>query len=210
MKSIGLDDIVDQNKQTLPGINKGPNEKLGFQEFLEFISTQLRKKNLNIETGNKALEIPTFEQEVFRYMNLVRTNPKFFVKELNKKQKNFKDKKYKGPGMTIAINTQEGVFAVNETISFLNRMKPVEAMTLSRGLCLGAKEYVTEFGPKASLVQKAGNLTGRIQKYGSFNGSCVDITSFGKRSAFELVMCLIIDDGLPSRPNRKFVCNASH
>lgn len=85
--------------------------------------------------------------------------------------------------MKTPISTSGGVFAVNDTISFLRLMKPVDPMTLSRGLCTAAKNYVVESGPQTTIGTKVGNLTTRIQEYGSFNGSCVDIQSFGKKKA---------------------------
>ncbi len=63
------------------------------------------------------------------------------------------------------------------------------------------------FGHQGSDRSKPGQ---RIARYGTFSGGWAENISYGKATARDVVLALIIDDGLPARKHRKNIFNPSY
>jgi uncharacterized protein YkwD len=107
------------------------------------------------------------------------------------------------PGGT-RIRTKEGTAAVDEAIRFLRNAQPQPPFAHSPGLSQAAADHCAD---QASGGFGHGNTGARISRYGTSNGYWGENISYGKSSARDVVIALIIDDGLRARKHRKNIFN---
>ncbi|HEY1581932.1 MAG TPA: CAP domain-containing protein, partial [Chthoniobacterales bacterium] len=108
------------------------------------------------------------------------------------------------PGHTM-LRTREGAGAVDEAIRFLRQVRPLPPLTFSAGMSLAAAEHVADqadgsFGHRGS---DRGNPADRLSRHGIWSGRWGENISYGKSTARDTVIALIIDDGLRGRKHRK-------
>ena len=148
---------------------------------------------------------------VIREMNLARQNPALYATFLQELRNRMNGSVLVLPGHT-RIRTKEGTAAVDEAIRFLRSASPQNALTLSPGMCRAAQDHCADqagggFGHEGRDRSHAGQ---RIARYGTCGGSWGENISYGKASARDVVLALIIDDGLPARKHRKNIFNPSY
>ncbi|HNR86959.1 MAG TPA: CAP domain-containing protein [Spirochaetota bacterium] len=145
------------------------------------------------------------EREVVDELNRVRTDPAGYAAHLEGMLKFFRGRRYERPG-AITLLTKEGAAAVQETIDFLKSAKPLPPFVPSPGMSRAAKDQVNDTGPKGLTGHQGtdGSSVGsRLNRYGTWRRSCGENISYGKNTAREIVIQLLVDDGVPSRGHRK-------
>ena len=148
--------------------------------------------------------LSALEQGIIAEMNRARTNPNAYSAKLVELKQYFDGKTIRRPG-EIGIITQEGVSAVNEAIDFLRSARPVSALSASRGMSLGARDHVSDQGPKGALGHTGSDGSqpwDRVNRYGEWQISVGENISYGPNTAERVVMQLIIDDGVADRGHR--------
>ena len=99
--------------------------------------------------------------------------------------------------------------AVDEAIRFLRRAHPLARSLSPTGSRMAAAEHVAEqaaggFGHRGSDRSDPGE---RMNRHGIWSGRWGENISYGKSTARDIVIALIIDDGLRSRKHRKNIFN---
>lgn len=148
--------------------------------------------------------LSVLEKGIAHEVNLARTNPRQYASYLEKWSQYYNDKEIERLGRPTII-TQEGVMPVKEAIRYLRSVSALPLLKTSLGMSLGAKDHVEELGPDGRLGHKG--LTGswptdRVSRYGRWKGALGEAIYYGRDDAREIVMALIIDDGVPSRGHR--------
>jgi uncharacterized protein YkwD len=140
---------------------------------------------------------------VIREMNLARQNPAAYAAYLEDLRTHFNGRFLVLPGRT-KIYTREGLGAVDEAIRFLRSTKPIQPLTLSPGMCRGAADHCAEQANGAIGHDGRGwsNPGSRMNRYGTWTSAWGENISYGKNSERDIVLALIIDDGLPARKHR--------
>lgn len=151
------------------------------------------------------------EQEVLREINLARTRPSEFAAYLEQLRPRFAGKEYRRPGRPGLI-TEEGARALEDAIGFLRAAKPVPALTISQGMCSGARLLVKDQAGTDTTGHKG--LDGsfceqRAQRFGSWAEPIGENLSYGDDDARERVVTLLIDDGFANRAHRKRLLDPS-
>jgi uncharacterized protein YkwD len=140
---------------------------------------------------------------VIREMNLARQTPALYAAYLEELRSHFNGTFLVLPGRT-RVYTKEGLRAVDEAIRFLHSTHPQSPLVLSTGMCKGAADHCAD---QAGGATGHGNPASRISRYGTWSSSWGENIAYGKMTAREIVMALIIDDGLPARKHRKNIFN---
>src|SRR4030088_322585 len=162
--------------------------------------------------------LPTFAAEknddaasgraVIREMNLARQNPALYATFVQEWRSQMSGNVLVLPGHT-RIRTKEGTVALDEAIRFLRRAQPQPPLAFSCGMSRAAADHCADqadggFGHEGRDRSHAGQ---RIARYGNFSGGWGENISYGKSSGRDVVLALIIDDGLPARKHRKNIFN---
>jgi len=145
---------------------------------------------------------------VIRELNLARQNPALYATFVQELRSRMNGNILILPGRT-RIRTKEGTAALDEAIRFLQSARPLPPLTASRGMSRAAADHCADqanggFGHEGRDRSHAGQ---RIARYGSFSGSWGENISYGKSTARDVVLALIIDDGLPARKHRANIFN---
>lgn len=134
----------------------------------------------------------------------MRTNPQAYAKRLEAVKAS-----YRGKLRILAdgtrLETQEGVRAVDEAIRALRSQRPLGALELSTCLGASAAEHVRDLGPKGLMSHsgsKGESFEHRLLRYAPNASAFAENIAFGPASASEVVMDLLIDDGVPGRGHR--------
>ena len=114
------------------------------------------------------------------------------------------------PGVTVDLLTQEGPDNVRQCISQLKSTRPLTALSMSRALSQAAQSHVDDTGPSGVTGHTGTNgskFGDRIKRFGEWGGTIGEIIDYGNNNAEDIVVSLLIDDGVPSRGHRTSILN---
>ncbi len=145
---------------------------------------------------------------VVREMNLARQHPAIYAGYLTEMRGQFQGKNLGLPGRTV-LRTHEGVAAVDDAIRFLRQTGPLAPLAFSEGMARAAADHVAEqagggLGHRGFGDSDPGE---RLNRHGIWSGRWGENISYGKSTARDIVIALIIDDGLRARKHRKNIFN---
>jgi uncharacterized protein YkwD len=149
------------------------------------------------------------ENEIVREINLARKNPKAYAFFLEQLKSYYDGNLFKRPG-EIIIKTEEGISAVDEGIRFLQTANPAPPLSPSKGMSLGARDHVKDQGVRGTRGHQGSDRSqpwDRVDRYGKWKKMVGENIFYGDNRAREIVMGLIIDDGVPDRGHRKNLFN---
>jgi len=153
--------------------------------------------------------LSSLENAIVYEINMARTNPKGYASFLGKWKRYYDGELLKIPGEAILM-TQEGVTAVNEAIGSMRSTNPASRLNPSKGMSSGARDHVTDQGSSGSSQHKGSDGSqpwDRVNRYGTWEKSIAENIAYGSDKARNIVMHLIIDDGVSSRGHRKNIFN---
>lgn len=162
-------------------------------------------------SSTKGAAAAALEQDVLKEINLARTRPAEYAAYLAQLRPYFNGKEYRRPGMPVLL-TQEGAQALDEAISALRAAQPAPALSLSQGMCSGARELVKDQGGTDVTGHKGKDgsfCEQRAQRFGTWKEPIGENLSYGNDTARERVLTLLIDDGFASRGHRKRLLDAT-
>lgn len=154
------------------------------------------------QAGNANLS--ALEQAIIAETNAARTNPQAYAAKLENLTQYFDGDLLKMPG-EIPLKTQEGVSAVNEAIEVLKSTSPVSPLTASWGMSQAAADHVKDQGPVGHLGHTGSDSSqpwDRLDRYGEWKKVVGENITYGPNTGEDVVMGLIIDDGVPDRGHR--------
>jgi uncharacterized protein YkwD len=148
-----------------------------------------------------------FAQQMLAETNLARTAPQRYLGYLLDLRRQYQGKSYLMPGtMTTFVATSEGVAALDEAVRFLQKQKPLPALSWSPGLAASAGELVKDEGVSGEVGhtgRQSGGVRQRIERHGTWTTRIAENIGYGPDTARLMTMQLLIDDGVPDRGHRK-------
>lgn len=154
---------------------------------------------------NKVDYLSPVEKDIILELNRARTNPEEYAETLKNFRKYYDGNLLKLPGK-IPIRTSEGVRAVDEAIAYLRNMRPLPGLIVSQGMSHAAHDHVNDQGRTNKTGHKGsdGSLSAeRLDRYGRWQIMTGENISYGSETAQDVVVQLIIDDGVSDRGHRK-------
>jgi uncharacterized protein YkwD len=158
-----------------------------------------------------AQEPSAFEREILDQTNRARTDPAGFARDLEQLLPHFDGYVLRRPGQSVGLRTNEGQAAVQEAIRFLRAQEPLPPLTWEDGLWRAAGDHVRDQGPRGSTGHTGndGSSMGqRMSRYGRWQSTAAENIDYGSANALDVLISLIVDDGVPSRGHRTNIFNA--
>lgn len=156
-------------------------------------------------TVKKASYLSPIENEVVDEINLFRSNPaKYANNHIKPLAKYYEGKVLHYPG-DKSIRTEEGIRALNECVKVLNKANPLSGMQASKGLSLAAKDHQKDQGKTGKTGHTGGDrstMQNRIERYGEWQKRIAENIAYGNSTARQVLIFLLIDDGVSSRGHR--------
>lgn len=154
-----------------------------------------------------AFSYEALEDAVLAEMNLLRRDPRAYAAKLVALRPSYRgDRILRGPDEP-AIAVVEGVSALDEAIRALRRAPPrLPRLALSKGLDQAAKGHADDLGRSGGLGHEGSDGSSpdqRVSRLGVWDGVVAENISFGPNDAEEIVIGLLVDDGVPDRGHRE-------
>jgi uncharacterized protein YkwD len=163
-----------------------------------------------LNTAKNAHYLTDLEQDVILELNKVRSNPKRYAEDyLEDLRTAFNGKLFIYPGQD-PVKSQEGIRPLEECIKVLKKTPPRPILKPSEGLSKAAAELMKDqqkYGGIGHISRKGLNPQKRIEKYGEWNICSSEDITYGSFEARQIVISLLIDDGVPNRGHRENILN---
>lgn len=155
---------------------------------------------------NSAPYLSQMDKDVIIELNKCRTNPSRYADEalipfLNKISA---DRLYvNSEGLNIKM--EEGRSAVKEAISALKSQSSRPMLRPKQYLCLATNDHVNDQGPNGYVGHGGSDGSSPISRVQRHNPRCRGVgenIDYGSNTASEIIVSLIVDDGVPDRGHR--------
>jgi len=163
-----------------------------------------------LNTAVNASYLSAFEKEVVLEINKLRSDPARYAREYIEPLKgHYNGRKFYYPG-DLPLMTKEGVRALIECSEFLKNHGPAPILKPDQGLSQAADDHVTDQSKTGYIGHKGRDHSGfrdRIERYGEWAVRIAENIAYGNVTPRQVVIYLLIDDGMPSRGHRKNFLN---
>lgn len=160
----------------------------------------------------RSSEFSPFERNVLAELNRARTNPQDYAKTVEALLNRFEKKRLRLSG-GMKINTKEGPKAVKQAVKALKKTSPLPALRSSEGLSQAANRHVIDQGPSGKTGHsgtKGQTLTQRVAPFGTWQKKLGENISYGMPTATDVIVQLLVDDGVKGRGHRKNILDPGY
>ncbi|MFV0592644.1 MAG: CAP domain-containing protein [Draconibacterium sp.] len=167
-------------------------------------------KRADLNTAARAGYLSTLEKEVIYEINLFRSDPaNYSQKYIAPLAKYYDGKILHYPGDT-PIRTEEGVSALRECVRELKTKSKEPVLNPDKRLAQSARDHQLDqqkSGRRGHTGTDRSNLRQRIERYGQWQKRIGENIAYGNTSARQIVIFLLIDDGVSNRGHRATLLN---
>jgi len=182
-------------------------------------SSDLRKPDLwpmtdwaleALSTAADAEFLDDLEKDVVLHLNMARTDPARYTRDfIEPRIEYFSGVMYREVE-GLSLITREGVGAVEECVSDMEDTDPMKPLLPSADISLAALDHALDLsltGEMGHIGSDGSSLSIRLERYGQWLISIGEVISYGPITGREIVIGLLIDDGVPDRGHRTVVLN---
>ncbi|OMJ70044.1 hypothetical protein SteCoe_32082 [Stentor coeruleus] len=145
-------------------------------------------------------------------LNLCRSNPAKYSDKLAATLKYYNENVFEKPG-AIPIETEEGPDNVQECIDQLKATKALAPIKWSDVLAKAAQVHVDDIGPAGAMGHTGTDNSDpgeRIERFGQWEGTIGENIDYGDSTPEDIVVNLLIDDGVSTRGHRTNILKPEH
>ncbi|CAK4263818.1 unnamed protein product [Aphanomyces euteiches] len=174
-----------------------------------------KPSNNTSEAKEGTLSEEEFAAAITIEINAVRTNPHSYIPYCEAMLQQFSGNILTIPTEGIRLQTEEGPAAVQDCIAFLKSQAPVDYLVLEANMSKAAIDHALDLGNNGAVSHTGSDgstMVARLEKYGEWRGSIGELLAFGLSQPRNVVLQLLIDEGVPTRGDRlslmdnKFKC----
>ena len=154
---------------------------------------------------SKSLNYEEISKEIYQQHNIIRVNPQSYIQKLENSLKYYKDNKIYSPPEEDPIKTTEGKDSIEDAINFLKNQKPLKKLIYSEEISKACLDHIKDIGPKGMTAHEGSdgkNISERIEKYAEWDGEIAENLDFGFKKAENVIINLVLDDGVKERYQR--------
>ena len=163
-------------------------------------------KESNNNASNVSQNIDTILDDIIAEINYARTNPKdYALKRVTPRLKTYKGKDMRDLDGRV-ITTHEGAAPCKECINALKKQKPLPPLTMDKflnrasGMLVRDQQNTGRTGHEGS---DGSSPWDRMERAGFKGRKMGENVTYGSLNAIDIVLDLMIDDGVPDRGHRK-------
>ncbi len=150
------------------------------------------------------------EKDVILHLNMARTDPVSYAHDfIEPRLEYFTGMLYRELEEPSLI-TREGAEAVEECVSDMEDTDLMNSLVPSEGISLAALDHALDLsltGETGHIGSDRSEFSTRIERYGQWIFSIGEVISYGPTTGREIVVGLLIDDGVSDRGHRTSILN---
>lgn len=161
---------------------------------------------------SRTVESSALEQSLLAAVNKLRSDPDSFAGLIDSRRPYYRDRLLQLP-LHPAIQTQEGVRAVDDAVAALDDTEPMPQLQYSAALRTAARSHGSELGRTGKISHEGNDGSSprdRMSRFASIEGSTGEVISFGLDDPEEMVIEFVIDDGVASRAHRAILLGTAY
>ena len=173
--------------------------------LISFFATAEDGKHPALNTAEKVNYLTPLEKDVIYEINLFRSNPARYAEQYIEPLARYYDKKILHYPGDRSIQTMEGVRALNECVRDLKKASSQALMYPSKELSQAARKHQKDqqkTGKTGHIGSDGSNMRQRVEKFGKWQVRIGENIAYGNSSARQIVIFLLIDDGVKDRGHR--------
>ncbi len=163
-----------------------------------------------LNTAADAHYLSSAEKELILEINKMRSDPARYARQyILPLAQNYNRKILHYPG-DKPLRTREGVPALYECVRVMKKQPALPLLFPRRGLAKAARDHLNDQSRTGETGHRGSDKSGfreRIERYGSWEGRIAENIAYGGTSARQIIIYLLIDDGIPGRGHRKNFLN---
>lgn len=159
-----------------------------------------------LNTAKNAKYLTPIEKEIVYEINLFRSNPEKYANDYIAPLEKYYEKKILHYPNDKSILTVEGVKALRECVTELKKASSKSILQPSEALSKAASDHVkdqSKTGKTGHTGSDRSDFKQRIERYGVWQKQIAENIAYGNSSARQIVIFLLIDDGVQNRGHRK-------
>lgn len=164
---------------------------------------ETRKDKSNSNASNN---IDNILEEIVQEINFARTNPKEYIKtRLTPRLKTYNGRDIRD-NLGRIVTTQEGAAPCKECIAELKKQKPLPPLAMDPSLNTAAGIHVTDQHKTGQIGHEGSDGSSpwdRMERAGFKGVKMGENVTYGSRTAIDIVLDFMIDDGVQDRGHRK-------
>jgi len=161
-----------------------------------------------LNTAKDATYLSPLEKEVIYEINLFRSDPATYSKMYIEPLKNHYDKKILHYPGDRAIKTTEGLRALTDCVTQLKKATAKPVLYPNKDLSMAARYHQQDqqkSGKTGHISSNGSTMKERVQRFGAFKIGIGENIAYGNTSARQIVVFLLIDDGVSNRGHRNML-----